>query len=60
MEKTSEAILSLKPVTFRYKKQLDPQAIPQFGLVAEQVEKIDPDLVVRDDEAKPTQSVTTL
>jgi len=52
MEKTSEAILSLKPVTFRYKKQLDPQAIPQFGLVAEQVEKIDPDLVVRDDEDK--------
>jgi len=53
MEKTSEAILSLKPVTFRYKKELDPQAIPQFGLVAEQVEKVNPDLVVRDDQGRP-------
>ena len=34
----------LKPVTFRYKKELDPKAIPQFGLVAEQVEKVDPEL----------------
>src|SRR5262249_25157722 len=35
MNHASEAILSLKPVTFRYKKELDPQGIPQFGLVAE-------------------------
>src|SRR6476660_8816693 len=48
MDKASEAILALKPVTFRYKKELDPEGIPQFGLVAEQVEKVDPDLVVRD------------
>ena len=40
MDKASEAILALKPVTFRYKNELDPQAIPQFGLVAEQVEKV--------------------
>jgi hypothetical protein len=53
MDKTSEAVLSLKPVTFRYKKELDPDSIPQFGLVAEQVEKVDPDLVVRDDDGKP-------
>jgi len=53
MNKTSEAILSLQPVTFRYKKELDPQGIPQFGLVAEQVEKVDPDLVARDDNDKP-------
>jgi len=53
MGKSSEALLSLKPVTFRYKKDLDPKAIPQFGLVAEQVEKVNPDLVARDDEGKP-------
>jgi len=40
-------------VTFRYRKVIDPQGIPQFGLVAEDVEKINPDLVVRDDEGKP-------
>ncbi len=48
MDKASEAILTLKPVTFRYKKELDPDGIPQFGLVAEQVEKVNPDLVARD------------
>jgi uncharacterized coiled-coil protein SlyX len=48
MDKASEAILALKPVTFRYKKDLDPEGIPQFGLVAEQVEKVNPDLVARD------------
>jgi hypothetical protein len=52
MDRTSEAILALKPVTFRYKKELDPQGIPQFGLVAEDVEKVNPDLVVRDAEGK--------
>ena len=49
MEKASEAILALKPVTFRYKQELDPEGIPQFGLVAEEVAKVNPDLVVRDD-----------
>ena len=53
MDKASEAILSLKPVTFRYKKELDPEGIPQFGLVAEQVEKVNPDLVARDEQGKP-------
>jgi hypothetical protein len=53
MDKASEAILSLKPVTFRYKKELDPKAIPQFGLVAEDVAKVNPDLVARDSEGKP-------
>src|SRR6202040_1801297 len=47
MDKASEAILSLRPVTFRYKHELDPEGIPQFGLVAEQVEKVNPDLVAR-------------
>jgi hypothetical protein len=40
-------------VTFRYKKALDPEALRQFGLVAEQVAKVDPDLVVRDAVGKP-------
>jgi hypothetical protein len=53
MDKASEAILSLQPVTFRYKHDLDPEGIPQFGLVAEQVAKVDPDLVARDDQGKP-------
>ena len=53
MDRASEAILALKPVTFRYKKELDPQGIPQFGLVAEEVEKVNPDLVARDDHGKP-------
>jgi hypothetical protein len=53
MDKASEAVFALNPVTFRYKKDLDPQGIPQFGLVAEDVEKVNPDLVVRDKEGKP-------
>jgi hypothetical protein len=53
MGKASEALLSLRPVTFRYKKNIDPKGAPQFGLVAEQVEKVNPDLVVRDKEGKP-------
>ena len=53
MDKASEAILALKPVTFRYKQELDPEGIPQFGLVAEEVEKVNPDLVARDEQGKP-------
>ena len=45
MDKKSEMIFSLQPVTFRYKENLDPQKTPQFGLVAEQVEKVNRDLV---------------
>ena len=48
MDNTSEAILALKPVTFRYKKEIDTQRTPQFGLIAEEVEKVNPDLVTRD------------
>src|SRR5262249_23864374 len=53
MDKASEAILALKPVTFRYKHDLDPAGIPQSGLVAEEVEKVTPDLVARDEQGKP-------
>ena len=52
MDKASEAILGLKPVTFRYKHGC-AKGIPQFGLVAEDVEKVNPDLVARDDQGKP-------
>jgi hypothetical protein len=53
MDKASVAILALKPVTFRYKKEIDPAGTSQFGLVAEEVEKVNPDLAVRDKEGKP-------
>ena len=52
MDKASEAILALKPVTSRYKHELDPDGIPQFGLVAEDVEKVNPALVARDEQRK--------
>ena len=53
MDKASEAILALQPVAFRYKKDFDPTGTAQFGLVAEDVAKVNPDLVVRDKEGKP-------
>ena len=53
MNKASEAVLALQPVTFRYKKNIDPDRVPQFGLVAEEVEKVNPNLVVRDKAGKP-------
>ena len=53
MDKASEALFKLNPVTFRYKRQIDPAGTGQFGLVAEEVEKVNPDLVVRDKEGKP-------
>jgi Chaperone of endosialidase len=53
MDKASEALFALKPVTFRYKKEVDPAARSQFGLVADEVEKVNPDLVVRDEKGKP-------
>jgi trimeric autotransporter adhesin len=51
--KASESLFALKPVTFHYKKEIDPASKSQFGLVAEEVEKVNPDLVVRDHEGKP-------
>ena len=49
MDDKSDALFGLRPVTFRYKAGLDPAGMPQFGLVAEEVEQVNPDLVVRDD-----------
>jgi hypothetical protein len=53
MEQASEALFGLRPVTFRYKKEIDPAGTSQFGLVAEDVEKVNPDLIVRDKKGKP-------
>jgi Chaperone of endosialidase len=53
IDKASEALFSLQPVTFRYRKEIDVEGILQFGLVAEDVEKVNPDLVVRDKDGKP-------
>ena len=53
MDKASEAILALQPVTFRYKHDLDPEGVPQFGLLAEEVAEVDPDLVACDEDGKP-------
>ena len=52
MDKASEALFALNPVTFRYKKEFDATGTPQFGLVAEEVAKVNPDLVYRDKEGK--------
>ena len=52
MDKASEAILALKPVTFRYKKEIDPDRTAEFGLVAEDVENVNPALVARDADGK--------
>ena len=52
MDAASEAIHSLRPVTFRYKEELYHDKIPKFGLVAEEVDKVNPSLVVRDEEGK--------
>jgi trimeric autotransporter adhesin len=53
MGQVSETLFALKPVTFRYKKEIDPIGTSQFGLVAEEVERVNSDLVVRDKEGKP-------
>ncbi len=51
MDKASEAIISLRPVTFHYKT--DAKETPQFGLIAEEVAKVNPALVLPDKEGKP-------
>ena len=50
MDKASDAILGLKPVTFQYKS--DTKGTPQFGLIAEEVAEVNPDLIVRDDKGE--------
>ena len=52
MDKASEAILVLKPVTFRYKKEIEPNRAIMFGLIAEEVEQVDPELVTHNDKGE--------
>ena len=52
MDKASEALFALKPVSFRYKQEVDPARSPDFGLIAEDVATVNPDLVARDEEGK--------
>jgi Chaperone of endosialidase len=54
LDKASEVLFGLRPVSFRYKKEFDPLGVRQFGLVAEEVEKLNPDLVGRDVDGKAT------
>ena len=53
MDKGSEALFGLKPVTFRYKKEIDREHALSFGLIAEEVAKVSPDLTTYDGEGKP-------
>jgi Chaperone of endosialidase len=53
MNEASDELYALQPVSFRYKKEIDPAGVSQFGLVAEDVEKVNTDLVVHDKEGKP-------
>jgi hypothetical protein len=53
MNQASDALFALKPVTFRYKKAIDPARVLSFGLIAEEVAEISPELITRDKEGKP-------
>jgi trimeric autotransporter adhesin len=53
MDKASEVLFALNPVTFRYKKEVDPSRALCFGLIAEDVAEISPELITRDDEGNP-------
>jgi hypothetical protein len=52
MDDASDVLLSLKPVTFRYKPEIDAKGIPQFGLIAEEVAEVCPDLVLRNEKGE--------
>ena len=52
MDKASEALYALKPVTFHYNKKIDPTQTLDFGLIAEEVAEVNPELAVRDGEGK--------
>ena len=59
MDEASESLYALEWVTFHYKKEIDPVQTSQLGLVTEDVEKVNPDLVVRDKDGNP-YSVRTI
>jgi hypothetical protein len=60
MAEESEAILALKPVSFCYDQDVDEHGLPQFRLIAEEVEKVNPDLVARDKDGKSYPYAMTL
>src|SRR6266498_1734560 len=53
MNNASETLYRLKPVTYRYKKEIDSTQSPAFGLIAEEVAEVNPDLVARNAEGRP-------
>jgi hypothetical protein len=53
MDKSSETLFALKPVTFQYNKDVDPSQALSFGLIAEEVAQVSPELITRDEEGKP-------
>ena len=53
MEKSSEALYRLKPVSYHYKKEIDPSQSPAFGLIAEDVAEVSPNLVARNSQGQP-------
>jgi Chaperone of endosialidase len=53
MDKASETLFALNPVTFRYKKEIDPAQAFSFGLIAEEVAEVNPELITRDEEGRP-------
>jgi hypothetical protein len=53
MDNVSQALFALKPVTYHYKKEIDASQSPAFGLIAEEVAKVNPNLVAHDSQGKP-------
>jgi len=53
MEKSSEVLYRLKPVSYHYKKEIDPSQSPAFGLIAEEVAEVNPNLVARNSQGQP-------
>ena len=53
MDKASEKLFALKPVTFRYKKEVDAERALSFGLIAEEVAEVSPQLITRDENGNP-------
>ena len=59
MNQSSKTLFALKPVTFRYKKAIDPARLLSFGLIAEDVAEINPDLITRDEKGNPPKPCGT-
>ena len=53
MDRSSETLFALKPVTFRYKKEMDAERALSFGLIAEDVAEVSPQLITRDEKGNP-------